>query len=136
MKKQTFEQKLRLTYNIAALVGIPRELSTFCWNDKQREAFTVAEAALDSLRRIERKLHRLHEQACNGVMRYVNGRMQPTWEDADQDANDAACAKLLARAEKLTKPFGWTVEEQGDPRGGALYLKDKDGRDLGHVLYF
>lgn len=141
MKKIDWRSAMYRMHDIGTLVGVPVTVSWYGWSEEQREAYTEANVALMRLKRIALKLQRLHEQACNGIPCHIklpDGRyiVGSRWEDADQEKNDAECAKLMVRAEKLAAPFGWTVEEQGDPRGGALYLKDAEGRDLGHVLYF
>lgn len=81
---------------------------------------------------IAKKLQRLNEKACNGVMRWdaKAGRVLASWTERDEELNDAAQDRLLLKAVavlELGNPKGLTVKLNGDPRGYALKLAGVSG---------
>jgi len=65
------------------------------------------DAALQLLRKISRRLHRLHEVACN----YGLSSRQERREE-----------RLEKQAEEIARKLGFQAYIQSDPRGCALYL--------------
>jgi hypothetical protein len=97
----------------------------------------------NTLRRCEMTLRRWYELECG------NGNDYASWAiERDETTNRPYVAtyphagksyrRLIAdresgaikRATKIAADFSATIRVQGDPRGGALYLITKDGREI------
>lgn len=78
----------------------------------------LAISAYKHLKPIERKLHRLSEDYCNGII--------------DTQEYDTKCAKLLKEAQVAANWTGLKIYHQTDPRGCALYLIDDS---MGETTY-
>jgi len=64
---------------------------------------------------VARRLHRLSEAECNGIM------LGNDWEESEK-LYERREARLMREAEKILKDTGWKAYRQGDPRGCSLYL--------------
>lgn len=111
------------------------------WRAREEFAFDVLK-----LRRIERKLHRLDENACNGWPRlqveYKDGRRyeyhveDEFWRKRDERAESLAEKQL----DDLSARWGESWHHQSDPRGGAVksegeYTVRFRGLDIGEFVY-
>jgi hypothetical protein len=87
-----------------------------------------AVAAIQRLRRINAKLHRINEDDCNGNPTTKTERRDGKlyrYEVQDEKraaANERTEARLTAEAQDIATRWGWSVNTQGDPRGSAIKL--------------
>jgi hypothetical protein len=97
-----------------------------------------------ALRRCEMKLHRWYENECGNSNEYSSWNFERDEETGRpymmvyphngtkthrlpiQDREKGA----KNRAAAIAIRYGMTLRHQTDPRGGALYLVDKDGREI------
>jgi len=82
---------------------------------------------LDRLHRWETTLHRIAENTCNGWDRSGRGDEDTEWRERDEK-KEARIEKAVA---ELAAQLGFSVDFNGDPRGGSIRFRLPSGKSNG-----